>query len=275
MGAEDPRLNSANQIDFWLQHMIKFWKSSNPAPLHVKPIPIQVIQHVATLLQLSSVSDSLYQATANMIILAFFFLPRPGEYTDNDNTPFCLKDVQLFIGPCCLKVQTSSTAELTQARFGSLTFTDQKNGVRSEAIGQASMGNSFVCLVKALVQCFLYLWSQNAPPTTPLSQVFNTPSRVTPSVLTATLRDCVQYLGPNLGFLPSKVSTQSLWAAGATALLQAQVDMDVICLIGQWRSDKMLHYLHVKAYPLMRNYSHLMLDAGDYTLFPNQLIPQC
>jgi hypothetical protein len=156
-----------------------------------------------------------------MIILAFFFLLRPGEYTNNDNTPFCLKDVQLFIGPYCLNLQISSTAELTQAIFGSLIFTDQKNGVRGKVIGQALTGDCFVCLVKALVQRVLYLWSHNAPPTTPLSRVFNTPAQVTPSVLTATLRDCVQYLGPNLGFLPSEVSARSLRAAGATALFLA------------------------------------------------------
>lgn len=274
VGAEDPRLNSAHQIDFRLQRMIKSWKSSDPAPLRVKPIPIQVIRRVATLSQLSSANDSLYQATTDMIILAFFFLLRPGEYTDNDNTPFCLKDVQLFIGPRCLNLQTSSAAELAQARFGSLTFTDQKNGVRGEVIGQASTGDSFVCPVKSLVRRILYLRSHNAPPTTPLSRVFNTPARVTPSVLTATLRDCVQYLGPDLGFLPSEVSARSLRAAGATALLLARVDTDVIRLIGRWRSDEMLRYLHVQAYPLMRNYSRLMLDAGDYTLIPNQLVPQ-
>ena len=58
------------------------------------------------------------------------------------------------------------------------------------------------------------------------------------------------------------------------ALLLARVDTDVIRLIGRWRSDEMLRYLHVQAYPLMRNYSCLMLDAGDYTLIPNQLVPE-
>jgi hypothetical protein len=80
VGAKDPHLNSANQIDFWLQRMIKSWKSSDPAPLRVKPIPIQVIRRVASLSQLSLVSDFLYQATTDMIILAFFFLLWPGEY---------------------------------------------------------------------------------------------------------------------------------------------------------------------------------------------------
>jgi hypothetical protein len=86
-----------------------------------------------------------------MIILAFFFLLWPGEYSDNDKTPFCLKDVQLFIGPCSLNLQTSSTAKLAQTCFGSLTFTDQKNGVRGKVIGQALTGDSFICPVKALV----------------------------------------------------------------------------------------------------------------------------
>ncbi len=58
------------------------------------------------------------------------------------------------------------------------------------------------------------------------------------------------------------------------ALLLARVDTDVIRLIGQRRSDEMLRYLHVQAYPLMRNYSRPMLDAGDYTLISNQLVPQ-
>jgi hypothetical protein len=59
------------------------------------------------------------------------------------------------------------------------------------------------------------------------------------------------------------------------APLLAQVDPDIICLIGQWQSEKMLCYLHVQAYLLMRNYSRLMLDAGNYTLIPNHLVPQC
>jgi hypothetical protein len=122
------------------------------------------------------------------------------------------------------------------------------------------------------VRRVLYLWSHNASPTTPLSWVFNTLVQVTPSVLTATLRDSVQHLGPNLGFLPPEVSARSLWAVGVTALLLAQVDPDVNRLIGWWQSDEMLRYFHVQAYPLMRNYSCLMLDAG--TLIQNQLIPQ-
>ncbi len=107
-----------------------------------------------------------------------------------------------------------------------------------------------------------------------LSRLFNTLAQVTAAVITSTIRDSVGFLGPELSFLPTDVSAHCLRAAGATALLLAQVDPDIIRLIGCWRSDEMLRYLHVQAYGLMKDYSHQMLSASTYTLIPNQLVPQ-
>ena len=70
------------------------------------------------------------------------------------------------------------------------------------------------------------------------------------------------------------ISAQCLWAMGATALLLVQVDPNVIHLIGRWHSDEMLRYLHIQAYPLIRDYSRCMLSARDYNLIPNHRIPQ-
>jgi hypothetical protein len=109
---------------------------------------------------------------------------------------------------------------------------------------------------------------------TPLAQVFHTPDKVTTSYLTSCICELVTALGLDLGFLPSEVSAWCLRAAGATALHLAQVDPDVIRLIGRWHSDKMRWYLHVQAYLLMRNYSHCMLLASTYALIPNHLVPR-
>ena len=102
MGTDDPHLNSAHVIDFRLQCTIKAWKTQDPAPLRVKPIPIQVIHRIACLShaidRAPTLSTALFQATTDMIIIAFFFLLRPGKYTNNPNNPFRLADVQLFIG---------------------------------------------------------------------------------------------------------------------------------------------------------------------------------
>jgi hypothetical protein len=57
------------------------------------------------------------------------------------------------------------------------------------------------------------------------------------------------------------------------ALLCAQVDTDIIRLLGRWRSDEMLRYLTVQAAPVMRDFSSRMLNQGSFTLHPNQDVP--
>jgi hypothetical protein len=57
------------------------------------------------------------------------------------------------------------------------------------------------------------------------------------------------------------------------ALLCAHVDTDIIRLLGRWRSDEMLRYLHVQAEPVMRDFSRRMLSGGTFTLLPNQDVP--
>jgi hypothetical protein len=106
VGANDPCLNSAHVNNFWLQRTIKVWKTSDPAPMHVKPITIQVIHRIAIMAQYTSTTDIIV-AAADMIIMAFFFLLRPGKYTDNDKTQFSLQDVQLFISDMRLALDTA------------------------------------------------------------------------------------------------------------------------------------------------------------------------
>ncbi|KAL7517187.1 hypothetical protein ACHAWF_000111, partial [Thalassiosira exigua] len=80
-------------------------------------------------------------------------------------------------------------------------------------------------------------------------------------------------MGTDLGFLPSDVLARCLRTTGATALLIGKVNPDVIRLVGRWRFDEMLRYLHVQAAPFTSGYARHMLHAGDYSLIPNQLVP--
>jgi len=52
-------------------------------------------------------------------------------------------------------------------------------------------------------------------------------------------------MGPSYGITPHEISVRSLRASGAMSLLCAKVDTDMIRLMGRWRSDEMLRYLHV------------------------------
>jgi len=53
---------------------------------------------------------------------------------------------------------------------------------------------------------------------------------------------------------------------GGMALLCANVDPNVIQLLGQWKSDTMFQYLFVRAWPLINQFAQCMLEDGDFDL---------
>ncbi|KAL7529604.1 hypothetical protein ACHAXR_003049 [Thalassiosira sp. AJA248-18] len=140
-----------------------------------------------------------------MIIIAFFFLLSSGEYTDapSDSTPFALYGVHLAIGDRRLPLDTVSDAEL-------IAFTTQKNGVENEVIR-----HPYICAAESLKCQVYHLRSHKAPLSAPLSCVYTsngsrTQSVTLPALITKTLRATVKYLGADLVFLHSEVSTRSL-----------------------------------------------------------------
>jgi len=263
-------------MDFRLTRQIRYYKKEDPPPHRVKPIPVAVLRWIA--FAASTINHAGNLAIADMIILAFFFLLRPGEYTatPSDTTPFRLADVRLTIGGRFLDPFTASQADLSAATSVSLTFTTQKNGVRGEVIALGRSGDPSLCPVRAAVRRVLHLRANGAHPDTPLSTYFLVSRwhRVSPSDVSAALRTAVLAVGPStLGFTPADISARSLRAAGAMALLCARVDTDIIQLLGRWRSDEMLRYLHLQAEPVMRNFASLMLAGGQFTLHPNADVP--
>ena len=253
--------------------MLSCYSKLDSPPHRVKPIPVPILRHVMA--QALNAGDAFPLACADMICLAFFFLLRPGEYTGTvtSSQPFQLRDVRFFLGHLALSSATAPADHLLTATFVSLEFTTQKNGVRGEVIGLGRSGDPHFCPVLAAARRVLHLRQAQAPPTQPLASFLdaatNAMTRLTPADITAILRLSVTVLGAQYGFLPTDVSARSLRAAGAMALLCADVDSDRIRLLGRWQSDQMFRYLHVQAEPLMRNFSTRMLHGGAYTLLPN------
>jgi hypothetical protein len=214
-----------------------------------------------------------------MAYIAFFYLNRPGEYakptsSDSLSAPFRLCDVEFSIGLRVFNASRASVSDIRLATFASLIFTNQKNAVRGEKVGHARTGHSSSCPVLALIRRVLNLRLHSAPPTAPLYLCFlsssATPASVTSACITAMLRLSATALYLTLGIDPKNISARSLRAGGAMALLCARVDTDIIRLVGRWRSDEMLRYLHLQAYPLMRTFARRMLAAGHFSLLPDQ-----
>ena len=97
---------------------------------------------------------------------------------------------------------------------------------------------------------------------------------MTPTKIAAHLKANVKlFAGTHLGFTHHDVSARSLRAAGAMALLCSGVDHDIISIMGRWRSNKMMRYLHVQAETIMRNFSKIMISHGNYNILPHTDVP--
>ena len=268
LGAKDPLMMSTRKIDGRLQLHFRCYSRKNPPPSRVKPIPAQVLRRLACVTAASN--DQELQAVTDIIIIAFFFLLRPGDYTGtrSDSTPFCLSDVTFSVGHTVFNTATAMDNELAAATFVILIFSTQKNVVQGEKIGHGATGDPLLCPKEDLRRHVTHLRQQGAPVITPLTR-FKTPRgrwiNVTPTMITAHLKAMVKLLvSTHLGFTHKDVSARSLRAAGAMTLFCSGVNNDITSLIGRWRSDEILRYLHVKAKKIMRNFSKLMISHGKY-----------
>jgi len=244
----------------------------DPPPKRVKPIPLPVLQFAAAAALRRN--NPIAEALSNLIILAFFYLLRPGEYafsSSEEAAPFRLQDVHLFCGPTKLDTLNTPLEALPSATFCGLEFTNQKNGVRGEIIGLGRSHRDTWCPVGAVVRRVIALRSVNAPPSTPLHAYFMCGRwyAVSSKHITDQLRLAVLAVGAQYGLQPPDISARSLRCSGAMALLCAHVDTDIIRLIGRWRSDEMFRYLHTQAAPITSQLSSRMVDHATYVLIPN------
>jgi hypothetical protein len=208
----------------------------------VKPVPIQVIHHAINQAYAHGHVESL--TVIQMSTITFFFLMHPGEHTEpmGKNPPFTLQDLQLYVGPTGYSALTIPIPLLTAVTFVTYCFTTQKNSVRGKVVGLGHSGHHHCCPVEATSTHAKHLCLNNAPGNTPICTYFTVQNSfyVTASDITSTLRSSITALGPALGFVPTNVSAGSLCAAGAMALLCANIDPNTIQMLGHWRSDEML-----------------------------------
>lgn len=272
MGAKDLRKDGSGALDFRLTRQFKYYTRMDPPPHRVKPIPLSLIRYLANL---SRTADTATQAITDMIILAFFFLLRPGEYTGtaNDDTPFRLQDIQLLIGERRLDLLHATEADLWRATSVSLTFTTQKNGVRGEIVNHGLSGHDLLCPVRSTIRRVLHLRQHDVAPTTILATYVTTRHKqVQAADVTKLLKHAATTQGAAYGYSPDDISARSLRAGGAMALFNSNVDKDTIQLIGRWQSDAMLRYLHLQAQPVMQGFSRRMLVGGDYRFHANSML---
>jgi hypothetical protein len=267
LGSPDPRLQPSGKLDLRLSRQLSAYKKQEPPPTRVKPTPFPIIARTAELCRIANTPQT--HAIADMLVLGFFFLLRPGEYActySEEASPFRYCDVHLMIDNRRLNHFTCHATSFDIVNYVALEFTNQKNVVRGKLVGQGTSGHTTWCPVRALIGRVKHLRLNNAPPMTPLYSYRHGPwGTINTTLLTYHLRSTTDHYG----IQPADISIRSLRSSGAMALLCAKVDTDMIRLLGRWRSDEMLRYLHVQTFPLLAPLASQMLRHGDFTLLPN------
>ena len=272
VGAKDPRLDDLGKTDFRLARQLKAYTKGDPPLTRVHPMPLVLL---SCLVEFFSTGSDKSQAIADLAMIAFFFMLRPGEYcsggSDVQKSPFRIKDVQFGIDQRdipAIKITKSQHHKLT---IVSLTFTDQKNGVKGGSITHGRTTDLKVDPVQCVLNRIMYLHQHGAPATIALCSYLhkNVWTELTASDITEAMRVTVRAHGKQFGLLDSDISARSMRAGGAMALLLAGVPEDTIKLLGRWKSNAVLAYLHISAKELTKGYSQKMFSGGNYTLVPH------
>jgi len=243
--------------------MFSAWKKEDSPPSRVKPVPMIILLRAAELA--AARNSARDQATIDCIWMAFYFLIRPGEYANASGEakhPFRLEDAECKIGhDHIFNVHLASVAQLLAATFISLTFTDQKNGIKGE--------QPFACPVRAITRRIIHLNLHNAPLNTLLHVYYDDSGRrrsILATMITSLLRAAALSIPGHTCVDPSNIAARSLHASGAMALLLGGMDPDKIRIVGRWKSDTMFRYLHAHTLPLIQENSRIMFHGGHYSL---------
>ena len=122
-----------------------------------------------------------------------------------------------------------------------LHFEIQKNGISGDRVWLQRAEPPDQCPVRCASRRIRHLLRHGAPASTPLYVFYDPtgPKALTSRILTAMLRLHALQHAPDLS-----VSAASLRPTGATALLTAGVPIELIKLVGRWRSDEVFRYFH-------------------------------
>ena len=280
LGQPDPRYDiRTGKLHSLHAAFTKKLEDDDDPPSRAYPVNISILRSLPNVLDTEhDVYGRINAHVIDLIIVAFFWLLRPGEYShtpdkDSKTQPFELQHIYFDIDG---HIYNAADAPLNDDTFpglrsATLEFVRQKNAVKGERVGHSANSDPFFCPAKALARIARRLRQDRAPANRAFHTILNTPTgRLMPAkstCVTNALQHAASLHETRTGILSSKIAARSLRPGGATALLCANVGTEAIMLLGRWKSDAMFRYLRVQA--ATTTFSQRMLDAGDFTFTPS------
>jgi len=224
---------------------IKACKKEDPPPRPQLALPSSVVFHIAA--TFASHSMTKLRITAHLIVMAFFFLLRVGEYTPSSDTrqtiPLRKKDIRLWHGDTVLDNDADLMTLLT-ADAVTICLENQKNGNRMSTVHHESSGDPVLDPVRAVAHL---LFAVRGMPNTTALGTYTINGRVcqvrSKAILAMVRLAAVQCNLAARGYDLTRIGSHSLRSGGAMALKLAGYDHDMIRKLGRWNSDTYLRYI--------------------------------
>lgn len=265
-GYPDPRKQPGSpDLHLALDRLLKSYRNNDDAPRSQLALPVTIFENIAATEGHSS--NPLEQATADIIILSFFFLLRIGETTipatnrPTRTTQFRRRDVTFWKLHNNQRRKLSPNAplpDLLAADAVTLKLDNQKNSVRNATLDHERVPGGFSPTEAA---ARLYHNSRRAYPHSEDALLcgFAPTKAVTAQHVHQVLqRAAVRLLLWEQGYDLDRIGTHSIRASGAMALHLNGVTPETIMLMGRWRSQTWLTYIHTQIAAFSAGMSRLM-----------------
>lgn len=244
-----------------LSQMIEGFHKDDPPTIKKLPIEVDIPEYIS-LCSLRPTAPERSKAVADLILIAFYYLLRIGEYTikgkrnnSKQTVQFQIQHITFFKHDKNGRLQqlprNASDDDIITAHSATLRLENQKNGWKGVCIHQEHNGEHYHCPVRALGRRFVHVRRHTSDTTTCLSTFFE---RLPTGVCQADVTDkdirqelklaaiALEY--PALKGIPiDRIDTHSLRSGGANALALSGYSDREIQKMGRWRSATFKEYI--------------------------------
>ena len=232
-----------------LRYLLQAYRNTDPAVKKELAVPVELVIEAQQLLKPKSVK---FRRVAQLMMIAFFYLLRVGEYTKprkrTRTVQFRVKDVLFWKDQIAIAPLTAAEEDFIGIQAGTLRIENQKNGIRNQTVHhEALVLPNDGCPVDTLIEVVKDLRKDKAVDTSLLCayKIGNNWHHVTAQQITRSVKWVASKIGLiDRGFPTDRIGSHSLRAGGATAMKLNRIDDMLIKKYGRWSSDTFLTYIH-------------------------------
>jgi hypothetical protein len=247
-GFADPRRADPGQhyLDQCFSKQLAKWKEEDPPPKPQQALPSSTVQWISH--QYAQAATKRMRIVGDLIVLAFFFLLRVGEYTKSSGerrtVPLRRQDIR-FWQDTQLVPHDAPPESLLTATGVTIHLENQKNGTRNAVLHHYSSGVPGFDPVQSAARLVLAI--RHLPPNTPLGTFVDDRGKQR-QASADDIRTAIRIgaVGDNLtsyGYKLAQIGSHSLRSGGAVHLKLAGYDDDMVKKLGRWSSNTYLRYI--------------------------------